>query len=265
MSSCIALLRWVYSLHILDADQLYSVVTRTMRPFLTFSRYYSNAPAGPSPARTKLNKVFDKYRDNPSEPDEIGPEGVSQLLGDMQIGLEDIGALIFSEIVSSPTLGVVTRDGFCDGCEQYMVDDLPRIRNQILMQKASLRDDKNVFKPTYDHTFKLMLPTGAKTVPTDTAIEFWRMLFSNQGYEWKSKQGTPWLDWWLEYLQSKNTKAVNNDLWKQTLSFAYCTMNDDSLSFWNEESSWPSVIDEFVEWVKKEKRLGQGEDAMEVE
>lgn len=97
------------------------------------------------------------------------------------------------------------------------------------------------------------------------------MLFTSPGYEWRSSSGTPWLDWWLEFQESKNTKAVNRDLWKQTLNFARESMRDETLGFWNEESSWPSGIDEFVGWVRAEKRPpaagggGGGGDAMEVE
>ena len=60
---------------------------------------------------------------------------------------------------------------------------------------------------------------------------------------------------------------MNKDLWRQTLTFAEETVKDDTLGFWSEESSWPSVIDDFVEWVKTEKRAGGGAngDAMEVE
>ena len=77
------------------------------------------------------------------------------------------------------------------------------------------------------------------------------------------------LDWWLEYMDEKWNKAINRDLWRQTLRFARETMQDDSMSFWNEESSWPSVVDDFVEWVKTEKRANGAnlgaEDAMDVE
>jgi DCN1-like protein 1/2 len=31
-------------------------------------------------------------------------------------------------------------------------------------------------------------------------------------------------------------------------------LQDESLSFWSEESSWPSVIDDFVQWIRVEKR-----------
>jgi len=237
---------------------------------MELSRFFNNPTnATTNPARAALNKTFDKYRDDPkNEPDEINVDGTSNLLGELQIGLDDPGALIFSEIVSSPSLGRLTRDGFVDGWSELNIDSLPKMRNLVLQRRSQLGSDKELFKNVYNHTFTLALQQGAKTLVLEMAVEFWRMLFREPGYEWRSAQGTPWLEWWLEFQEAKRTKAVNKDLWKQTLTFANETMKDDSLGFWNEESSWPSVIDEFVEWVKTEKRPGGGGDggeAMEVE
>ncbi|KAK4541014.1 hypothetical protein LTR36_008383 [Oleoguttula mirabilis] len=219
-----------------------------------------------NPTRSSLVKIFDKYRDDPkNEPDEIGIEGTGKILGDLQIGLDDVGALIFSEIAQSPTLGRITREGFIDGWVDLNIDTLPKMRNIVLQRRSALSHDKDIFKSVYNHTFQLALPAGSKTLPLELAHEFWKMLFTSPGYEWRSSAGTPWLEWWLEYQEAKRTKAVNKDMWKQTLTFATETMRDDSLSFWDEESSWPSVIDEFVEWVKTEKRPGGAADAMEVE
>lgn len=53
-------------------------------------------------------------------------------------------------------------------------------------------------------------------------------------------------------------------MWKQTLKFALLTLRDEKMSFWNEEASWPSVIDDFVEWVRKEKR-GEGQEGETME
>ncbi|KAK5122126.1 hypothetical protein LTR85_004372 [Meristemomyces frigidus] len=219
-----------------------------------------------NPTRSALVKIFDKYRDDPKqEPDEIGIEGTGKILGDLQIGVDDVGALIFSEIAQSPSLGRITREGFVDGWLDLNVDTLPKMRNIVLQRRSAMSTDKEIFKSVYNHTFQLALPPGSKTLPLEMAVTFWQMLFTSPGYEWRSPEGTPWLDWWLEYQEAKRTKAVNKDLWKQTLNFANETMKDDSLTFWNEESSWPSVIDEFVEWVKTEKRPGGAADAMEVE
>ncbi|KAK1066153.1 Scaffold-type E3 ligase [Friedmanniomyces endolithicus] len=228
--------------------------------------FFNNpSTAAANPLRESLNSTFDKYRDDPrNEPDNIDVGGTSKLLGQLQIELDDVGALIFSDIVSSPSLGKITREGFVDGWAEVNIDTFPKMRNLVLQRRSALPSDRDIFKNVYNHTFTLALAPGAKTLPLEMAVEFWRMLFTPPAYDWRTS-GTPWLDWWLEFLPAKKTKAVNKDLWKQTLSFAEQTMRDDSLGFWNEESSWPSVIDEFVEWIRKEKRPGGGGEAMEVE
>ncbi|KAI7095972.1 hypothetical protein KC352_g38947, partial [Hortaea werneckii] len=74
--------------------------------------YFNNPNGAANPTRPALSKIFDKYRDNPSEePDEMNIDGLTELLGEMDIEPGDMGALIFSEIVSSPSLGKVTREG----------------------------------------------------------------------------------------------------------------------------------------------------------
>lgn len=234
-----------------------------MTPAFSFFSNSSNAVT--NPVRTSSNKLFDKYREDPkNEPDEINIEGMGKLLEQMDISPDDIGALVFSELVSSPALGKVTREGFVDGCTEVNADSIPKLRNVIVGRRSQLSRDKELFKNVYNHTFVLALQPGQKALTPDVATAFWGMLFSPVGYEWRTKS-TPWLEWWFEFQEEKWKKAVNKDLWKQTLTFAEETMKDDSLSFWSEESSWPSVIDDFVEWVKTEKRPGADADAMEVE
>ena len=184
----------------------------------------------------------------------------------MNIGLEDIGALVFSELVQSPTLAKITREGFVDGCQEANADSIQKIRNVILQRRSQLATDIHTFKNVYNQTFVLGLQGNQKSLDLGMATAFWTLLFSKNGYEWRTST-TPWLDWWIEFMEQKWKKAVNKDLWRQTLTFAQETMKDESLGFWNEESSWPSVIDDFVEWVKTEKRQdgGANGDAMEVE
>lgn len=144
-------------------------------------------------------------------------------------------------------------------------DSVPKISNIVGQRRAQLSGNAALFKRVYNHTFTLALQEGQKSLQPEIAAEFWRMLFSAPGLEWKTSR-TPWLDWWLQFQEEKWKRAVGKDLWRQTLAFAEASMKDDSLGFWSEESSWPSVIDEFVDWVKNEKRAGgAGADAMEIE
>jgi DCN1-like protein 1/2 len=95
---------------------------------------------------------------------------------------------------------------------------------------------------------------------------YWELLFTSplSAVKWTSPN-SPWFAWWTEFLNSSWKKSVNKDMWNETLKFAQLTLTDESLSFWTEESSWPSVIDDFVDWVKKEKRGGVPEEPMEEE
>ena len=53
-------------------------------------------------------------------------------------------------------------------------------------------------------------------------------------------------------------------MWNQTFEFFLKTLQDETLSFWSEDGAWPSVIDDFVAYVK-ELRGPQVADKMETD
>jgi hypothetical protein len=128
-----------------------------------------------------------------------------------------------------------------------------------------LPSNQEAFTKVYKYTFQLGKASNQKAVPLDIAVTSWELLFASpmSAVKWSTPK-TPWFTWWSEFLNSHWKKSVNRDMWNETLKFAKLTLEDEAMSFWNEEASWPSVIDDFVEYVKKEKR-GESEnvDAME--
>lgn len=131
--------------------------------------------------------------------------------------------------------------------------------------KQDLPNNKELFTRVYKYTFFVAKAPGQKAVPLDNAGVFWEVLFTSplSPVKWTT-DSTPWLSWWTEFTNSEWKKSVNKDMWNETLKFAQLTLEDEAMSFWSEESSWPSVIDEFVEWVK-EKRGDTKEEAMDEE
>lgn len=143
-------------------------------------------------------------------------------------------------------------------------DTLDKQKAYVKSLKQTLPTNKESFTKVYKYTFLLGKSGNQKAVPLENAVTYWELLFTSplSAVKW-STQSSPWFTWWAEFLTSEWKKSVNRDMWNETLKFAQLTLEDEVMSFWNEESSWPSVIDEFVEWVKREKRGGQNTDAME--
>jgi len=247
--------------------------TSRSRPLLNLPlSFYSGGGGGggvaPSGPQKSLNKIFDSYRTQPIEyPDELDIEATSKLCSDLQIDLGDIGALVFFEVIQSPQIGMIKRSEFVSALSEANYDSTTKIRNLVLSLRSQLPTNQPLFKRVYNHSFQLLLEDRKKAIELEQAEEFWAVLFSPAGFDWNSVGGAgqPWKDWWVEFLKEKWGRSINKDLWRQTLTFALETKKDPSLGFWNEESSWPSVIDDFVEWAKKEKGAGGGGEAMDVE
>ena len=205
-----------------------------------------------------LTIMFNKFRDDPvNAPDEINIPGITALLNEMEIGLDDVGSFVFCELVQSPSLGKVMRNAFIVGCMGVEANSVPKLRNVIYQRREQLATDPFLFKRIYNHVFTLGRVAPQKVVQLDIATEFWRVLFTSPSMEWRSPE-SPWLDWWLEFVNNKVSNSISKDLWQQTLAFAEATLEDDTLGFWDEMGSWPTVIDDFAKWVKVTKRGERG-------
>lgn len=117
--------------------------------------------------------------------------------------------------------------------------------------------DKDLFKKVYKYAFVGGREKDQKALGLENAIVYWTLLFTAPGIPWKSKNHD-WLELWKSFLDEKWTRSVNKDMWNMTLEFALKSMEDETLSFWNEDGAWPSVIDDFVEWCHS-KGIGKAE------
>jgi DCN1-like protein 1/2 len=220
-----------------------------------------NSNTASNPTRKALDQIFDNYRPKDS-PNELDIEGTSSLLDALNITIDSVAALYFFQFTNSPQLGQIPREGFVSGpFLEANCDSLGKIAQHIQNSQLSARGTMEQYKAVYNHAFTLLIEDRKKAIDLEHAEEFWRTLTDAEaGFAWVGKSGTDFLPLWLEFLNTKWQKAVNRDLWRQTLAFMTKAVEDESLGFWSEESSWPSVIDDFVGWVKVEKR---GEEAME--
>ncbi|KOS21000.1 Defective in cullin neddylation protein 1 [Escovopsis weberi] len=104
-----------------------------------------------------------------------------------------------------------------------------------------------LFRKVYRYAFVAGREGDQKALSLENALVYWGMLFSAPGMPWKGKDHD-WLAMWQKFLKETWTRSVNKDMWNMTLQFAVKSMEDETLSFWNEDGAWPSVIDDFVAW-----------------
>ena len=176
----------------------------------------------------------------------------------LTLALDEAAVLALLTVLSAPAMGELTRDGFIAGWRTLSppnsaADTIAKQTPIALGLRQSLRADNELWERVYKHTFILARQPGQRAVQLELAAEYWRLLFGEGGWQWKSDNGgqmTPWLEWYLEHLSTNWKKSVNKDLWEQTAKFARKSVDDPSMDWWSEEGAWPGVLDEFVNFVK---------------
>ena len=116
--------------------------------------------------------------------------------------------------------------------------------NQVLYQRLvdfenELRDP-NKRRDLYSFAWSYGKHTDAKTMEWETAIEYWNILLS--GFV-----DPQLLRLWIEFVSEKQ-RAVTKDTWN--LVFEFVVSVDSSLSNYDFDGAWPTMIDEFVLWAR---------------
>ncbi|KAK8101106.1 Cullin binding-domain-containing protein [Apiospora kogelbergensis] len=222
------------------------------------SFYSSGASGGFAPSVSResaLTKQFESLRDAQDDKDKIGPDNTIKYLQNVGVDLEDASSFILLEIVKAETIGEIKKDGV-DG-------NIAAQKKHVTNLVARLSKDKDLFKKVARYAFVAGKEPDQRALALDNAVLYWTMLFAPPGRPWVGKQtGIDFFPLWTQYLTEKWTRTVSRDMWNQTLLFAEKSTEDESLSFWSPEASWPNVIDDFVAWFKARP---QGGGAMEVD
>ncbi|KAF7117975.1 hypothetical protein CNMCM5793_007344 [Aspergillus hiratsukae] len=226
---------------------------------------YFQSPQSNGGSTAALNKIFDSYRDAPEEnPDGIGIEGAMKFLGDIKVQLDEVACLGIAELLKSPSMGEFTREGFVNGWRDARCDNLQKMIAHAADIRARIPAEPDLFRRVYRYTFPLCRMQGQRNLQFDIAAEQWRLFFTPEhgGIQWNTPT-TPWLDWWIEYLEERGKRPVNKDLWEQVEVFLRKTLEDENFGWWSADAAWPGTLDEFVGWVQAKR--GKSAEEMEVE
>jgi len=198
-------------------------------------------------SRKKLEKLFAKYKDEGEGDPVIGPEGIEKFCGDLEISAEDVLVLVMAYHLNAQEMGYFTQTEFIDGFEKLGLDSIESIKNQLSKFKAQL-EDQETFKAIYRFAFFF-----AKDEPEKKVVEM-EIAAGMLGLVMGEKY--PLAKSFVEFLKVQDSyKALNLDQWMSFYEF--CKVVNADFSNYDENSAWPCIIDEWVEWRKSKESDGE--------
>lgn len=201
--------------------------------YLTHTTGYQNSGSGAK----KLGAIFDNYKEDDTK---IGIDGTIQYIEDLGYDPENKVTLALAEFLESPSMGVFNKNPFIIKWGSVQATTLTDMQKYVKDLETSLSKDTAYLKQVYRFTFTFLLEDGQKTLPLETAADYWRLLFSDNQYTDKVSR-------WIAYLEAEWKQPISKDVWNMFFVFLQEWISDDNLDNYDENAAWPSLIDEFVE------------------
>lgn len=202
----------------------------------------------------KLNSIYDKYKDTHNE-NKIDINGTIAYLEDLNIDPEDPISLTLAYFLESPTMGVFTKEKFLNKWQSEKITSLSSMREYILKLHKSLEANDELFQDLYNFTFNFLMEVpGQRLLNYELAVDYWKLLFMNRK-DFEPCFGR--LNQWFDFISNEYKRGLSNDTWKMFYLFVKTIMLKDpsNLQDYDEMSAWPSVIDEYVEYLKENELL----------
>jgi DCN1-like protein 1/2 len=139
--------------------------------------------------------------------------------------------------------------------------NLAKMAAHAKVMRDKLPRDPELFRRVYRYTFQLSRMQGQRNLQFEIAAEQWDLFFTpdHGGVAWNTKT-TPWLDWWIEFLEERGKKPVNKDLWNQVEVFMRKSHEDEEMGWWSPDGAWPGALDDFVAYVQTKRGKGSEMD-----
>ncbi|GAM19850.1 hypothetical protein SAMD00019534_030250 [Acytostelium subglobosum LB1] len=187
---------------------------------------------------SSIETLFNKYTDE-DDRDKISGENLQRLCRDLKIESELL-ELAFSWKLRAKTLGEVTKTEFKNALICLRADSHDKLRSEM-SKLATVVGNAQSFKEFYCYIFDYGMQPNQRVQSLDMAIGLWEVALTAKYKDLKH---------WCEFLRQKN-QGVSRDTWNQMLDFVRI-VNDD-ITKYDPEASWPTLIDEYVEYLSTAK------------
>lgn len=202
-----------------------------------------------TPSKTLVD-LFNKYRD-PENEAMILIDGTLSYLADLNIEPEDLRSLTLAYLLKSPQTGEFPRSHFLEFWALNRINTLSQMKTFIDDSHLKIMGTPAKYEDFYQYCFNFIRGADSriKSIIVEDAISYWSLLFGERRDLDSSAER---LSQWYEFVETSK-KPISKDTWVMFYKFLTEVINPDPTLFsgYDEMSSWPSMVDEYVEWLEE--------------
>lgn len=201
----------------------------------------------------KAEKIFEELCDD-DDPGAAGMEGICKLCEQLDLDpLEDVRVLVMLwKLGANKKPAEIQREEWMAGCRRLGLDSIEKFRKFIPALDTGFLD-REEFGDFYKFCFQFNRQGTHKTLEKDLVVALLKMCLVG-GVRISPRR----VDTFCEFLETNKDESYSKitlDQWRSFLEFGYEYADDEALVSYDEgESAWPVLLDEYVEYMEKERK-----------
>lgn len=201
----------------------------------------------------KAEKIFEELCDD-DDPGAAGMEGICKLCEQLDLDpLEDVRVLVMLwKLGANKKPAEIQREEWMAGCRRLGLDSVEKFRKLIPALDTGFLD-REEFGDFYKFCFQFNRAGTHKTLEKDLVVALLKMCLAGGGRIPPRR-----VDTFCEFLEDNKDEGyfkITLDQWRSFLEFGYEYGDDQALMSYDEgESAWPVLLDEYVEYMEKERK-----------
>jgi hypothetical protein len=193
-----------------------------------------------------LETEFARFAD-PADPTVMGEDSIVAFATELGIdAFSDPVILVFARATGQRRQGPFSFNEFTTGMGAFGASTVAQLKAKVETMRGQLS------KPTYFPGFwawayEYSCEEGQRSLSLEVVIALTSLLLSPEMW--------PLVGDWVEWL-GKQTKTVTRDTWVQLLDLSARVKSSSpaDLAVYDESSAWPSMFDDFIDWLKRGKK-----------
>lgn len=213
----------------------------------------------------KLVSIYEKYQDT-NNPQQIDINGTLQYLEDLGFEPEDPKSLTLAYFLESPTMGVFNREAFLNNwteVQAFNIEEMKEFLDKYQQSVVFNGDSENSlhFEKLYNFTFDFLMELETqRLLDYESALDYWKLLLpiviehSNPGVGGSVATRA---NQWYEFVETVHKRGFSKDSWSMFYIFFrdIVVPDPEHLGEYDEMAAWPSIIDEYVEYLRENELL----------